>query len=388
MNKIECFNVNIFKHCNWSSLNALNLAHNNLNQLGTKRCNNITVYLLDFLQLLWNLTKLDLSGNMQDSVLIGNTFESQENLEELRMANMSITQFEVKLSKMLAIKTLDLSYNKLQCLDLNNTRDLSRIVQSQKSRFGKILLTINLLGNPFECNCHCYSFYRWYKHSNIRVSSPDKLLCSMKNTKYSFSMINTILVKLNGKCFSSNWLYANIQAVASVFLLIFAFSFLIREKYKLYFCFLKLRILMASKLVTEEVKQFHAFISYAEQDRKWVIKRLLKHLEDKMKLKLFVASRDFEPGQLLSENIHFAITASSKTVFVISKSFLKSAWCLEEFSMALTVSVFVHFTCNYASLNSSCFELTSCLYYSSCVPLCLLQRDWTYLVLVTRSLLD
>ena len=91
-------------------------------------------------------------------------------------------------------------------------------------------------------------------------------------------------------------------------------------------------------MVAEDVKQFHAFISYASQDRQWVKKRLIKNLEKGRKLKLLVASRDFEPGKLVTANIHDAITTSAKMVLVISKSFLNSSWCLEEFSMALTVS--------------------------------------------------
>ena len=94
-----------------------------------------------------------------------------------------------------------------------------------------------------------------------------------------------------------------------------------------------------SKMAANETRPFHAFISYAEQDREWVKKKLIKNLEQLRKLKLFVASCNFEAGRLISANIHSAITKSNKTVFVISKSFLKSSWCLEEFSMALTVSI-------------------------------------------------
>ena len=67
-------------------------------------------------------------------------------------------------------------------------------------------------------------------------------------------------------------------------------------------------------------------------------KEAYKKFGKRRKLKLFVASRDFEPGKLITANINSAITTSAKTVFVISKSFLRSSWCLEEFSMALTVS--------------------------------------------------
>ena len=114
-----------------------------------------------------------------------------------------------------------------------------------------------------------------------------------------------------------------------------------RHKYRLYFLYLQLRIMVISRLIAEVTKLFHAFISYVEQGRQWIKKRLIKNLEERRQLKLFVASRDFEPGKMISANIPSAITTSNKTVFVISKSFLKSSWCLEEFSMALTVSMTV-----------------------------------------------
>ena len=97
-------------------------------------------------------------------------------------------------------------------------------------------------------------------------------------------------------------------------------------------------MLISKIVVVADVKSFHAFISYASPDRKWVKKRLIKNLEERRKLKLLVANQDFEAGKLITANIHSAITTSAKTVFVISKSFLRSSWCLEEFSMAFTVS--------------------------------------------------
>ena len=68
-------------------------------------------------------------------------------------------------------------------------------------------------------------------------------------------------------------------------------------------------------------------------------KRLLRNLEQRMNLKLHAASRDFEVSRLIHDNIWRAINRSVKTVFVISKNFLRSDWCLEEFAMALHVCI-------------------------------------------------
>ena len=51
------------------------------------------------------------------------------------------------------------------------------------------------------------------------------------------------------------------------------------HKYRIYFLYLQLRISVVSKLTIEDVKSYHAFVSYAEQDRQWIKKKLIKNLE-------------------------------------------------------------------------------------------------------------
>ena len=150
--------------------------------------------------------------------------------------------------------------------------------------------------------------------------------------------MDKIFVVLDEICFPRTWLHITVGVQFTVFFLITIFTLVRRHKYRIYFFYLKCRISVLSRIIEEEVKPFHAFISYASQDRRWVKERLIKYLEKRRNLKLFVASRDFIAGKLITANIHSAITTSAKTVFVISNSFLKSEWCLEEFSMALTVS--------------------------------------------------
>ena len=340
MNRIKCFKSTYFTHCDWSALNVLNLAYNNLNQGNILPCSNKTMYFLEFLRPLSNLTKIDLSGNILDTDLSADTFTNQKNLQELKLSNMSISHLPIQLHHMLSLQTLDLSNNKIQCLSINTMREISNLTDTQENTFGKVWLHLDLHGNPLSCNCQCYSFYRWLNSTNAMLTGRDKLVCSIADRKFSLSNIRMLLIKLNANCFPQTWLRTNIQVVGIVYLVIIFLSILRRKKYFLYFLYLKWRVLLVSKLAAEEVRTFHAFISYAEQDRKWVYKRLLECLENHLKLKLFVASRDFALGQLITANIHFAITASTKTVFVISKSFLKSAWCLEEFSTALSVSFF------------------------------------------------
>ena len=332
-NKIECITSSFFNYCNWSSLNNLKLNDNKLNQRALEDCNGNMTDPLSFLEPLLNLTKLDISGNELDWEMNPKAFENQTNLEELFLSNMRMHNFTVEMGHMTKLKYLDMSSNNIKCLSHNTTEEL----KSLKSKSTEII-EVNLQNNPLQCSCDCYSFYEWYKFTTIKFRGENYLYCTLGKKRYKLSNISKILMILTDFCYPRIWFNIMIGAQLTAYIIITMFALYKRHKYRIYFFYLKCRISLLSKMVAEDVKQFHAFISYASPDRQWIIKRLIKNLEEREKLKLLVASRDFEPGKLIIANIHDAITTSAKTVFVISRSFLNSSWCLEEFSMALTVS--------------------------------------------------
>ena len=332
-NKIECITSAFVSHCNWSSLNILKLNQNQIKRATWSDCNRNGTDPLSFIKPLENLTKLDLSGNELDWEMNPKTFEYQKKLEELLLSRISMQKFTIEIGHMVNLKYLDISSNSVKCLNVNTTRELKKLSSNLTGT-----LQVNLQNNPLQCNCECYSFLKWYKSTGIEFIGKNDLHCAFRTERFKLSNINKILIILDAFCYPKTWLNVifGIQAIMCFTITIFALYK--RHKYRLYFFYLKCRISLLSKMVAEDVKQFHAFISYASPDRQWVKERLIKNLEKRRKLKLLVASRDFEPGKLITANIHSAITTSAKTVFVISKSFLKSNWCLEEFSMALTVS--------------------------------------------------
>ena len=339
-NKIECIKSSFFTHCDWSSLNIFKLNQNKLSQITLGDCRENGTEPLSFIKPLMNLTKLDLSVNILYPEMNSKTFENQTNLEELFLSSMRIHNFTVGIGHMTKLKYLDVSSHNIKCLSQNTKKDLKKIHSKSMG-----ILQVNLQNNPLQCSCDCYSFFKWYQSTTIKFTGKEHLYCTLKKKRYKLSNINKILIILDAYCFPRVWLNNMIGVEVTVNIIITIFALFRRHKYRIYFFYLKCRMSLLSKIVAEEVKQFHAFISYATPDRQWVKTRLIKNLEKRRKLKLLVASRDFEPGKLITANIHDAITTCSKTVFVISKSFLRSSWCLEEFSMALTVSKNTEFSC-------------------------------------------
>ncbi|XP_036072545.1 toll-like receptor 2 isoform X1 [Oryzias melastigma] len=85
---------------------------------------------------------------------------------------------------------------------------------------------------------------------------------------------------------------------------------------------------------SEALISFDAFVSYSEQDASWVENFLVPELEDPsdplQPLTLCLHKRDFLPGQWIVDNILSAIERSRRTVFVLSKNFVRSSWCRYE----------------------------------------------------------
>ncbi|KAH7932865.1 hypothetical protein HPB49_003957 [Dermacentor silvarum] len=77
------------------------------------------------------------------------------------------------------------------------------------------------------------------------------------------------------------------------------------------------------------------FLSYHTSDADWVRDVLIPRLESPpMRFRLCVAERDFIPGLPIVENICRAITQSRTSVFVLSREFCRSRWCMFELRLA------------------------------------------------------
>ena len=338
-NSIECINSSYFEYCDWAALNVLDLSGNKLQNAFENYCNTNLTYFLNFLKPLWNLTRLDLSGNMIKSNLSFNSFGTQHNLRELYLSKMEMKNFTVKLQHMDKLKLLDISYNNLGCLSKELMLELNNLSHAQKRIHNNSILNINLSKNPLQCNCQCYPFLKWFKNMDFIFTNKDNTNCMISGKIYAFSDIDKIITKVEKMCFPQTWLYIYIEVTVGWIAFVSFITLIIRYKYKIFFFYLQWRTSLLYELLAEEEKEFHAFVSFSEKDRNWMNKRLLRNLEQRMNLKLHAAARDFEVSRLIHDNIWRAINRSVKTVFVISKNFLRSDWCLEEFAMALHVRI-------------------------------------------------
>ena len=82
-------------------------------------------------------------------------------------------------------------------------------------------------------------------------------------------------------------------------------------------------------------KQFDAFVSYSQQDQKFVTKALVPKLEQKKPYyHLCLHYRDWPIGGAIAQTICESVEKSRRTIILLSENFMKSEWCQYEFKAA------------------------------------------------------
>lgn len=337
--------------CNVSTIKYMDLSEN--------LCSNVSSYFFDnfsglkILLLESNYLVYPLSRDAE-----GFIFKGLVNLIHLSLYNNRIDVLPRMIFRGLtSLKTLNLSTNglsditftmnffNLSTLDLSNNyiRYFSR--GAMKELDDQHGLSINLINNALVCNCESLPFLKWYrglhnKDSRIQFTKQQLYMCkTLDDTKVKLSSVLEKLYRLEKDCRKTDSYVVILLACGIVGILFVIVGFLFkRHKWKIqYFLYLAKRELMKRKYEplrrTEEYK-YDVFISYADEDRPFVLEQVMTKLEEKFRV--CIHDKDFIPGSDIADNIIGAIRNSKKTVLIISKHFIKSDWCMYEFNMALS----------------------------------------------------
>ncbi|KAJ8311541.1 hypothetical protein KUTeg_010896 [Tegillarca granosa] len=88
------------------------------------------------------------------------------------------------------------------------------------------------------------------------------------------------------------------------------------------------------KILNEEEFVYWGFVIYSDNDRDWVHRELIHHLEEKEGLPLCIRLRDFDVGKVIVDNIVENMNCSKKIILILSNNFANSDWCRFEFLLA------------------------------------------------------
>ncbi|KAL3248301.1 hypothetical protein MRX96_056563 [Rhipicephalus microplus] len=317
------------------------------------------------------LKNLSMSGNNITS-LSNNNIKGLRSLVNLDLSNNGISTFQGShiLSTLASLRTLSLAHNLLGKLDLylrsktmieelniegNHVKVwepplFSRMLRLRHLSFARndfTLLDSQMLRDIRHVDNVDFSWNRW-----------DCFACDLNN-------IQTLLQKHKPKCsncFScatplqlygqnvSNvpWreddcgppdyyrLYA-VPGLLSFMIATLLINIAYRKRWYIMYGLLYLKVTIKGYRRQRNVGSFlwDGFLSYHVSDADWVRDVVLQRLESPpMRFRLCVAERDFIPGIEITENIFRAITQSRTSLFVISREFCRSRWCMFELSLA------------------------------------------------------
>ncbi len=335
MNNMQCINAFAFSKCSWNkSLKMIYLKGNRLGDVKGNECNKDSNNIIGFVEPLQNLQVLNLAENQLDTFQHLQEIQLLKNLQHLDLSRNRFEDFALNLEQLTNLTFLDLSYNGIQCLSNDTTFQLEMLRRNNRAP-----VSVNLKGNALSCTCHCLHFFEWMMRTKIEFEERNAYQCAFDDgSKIHLTSLSIVLHRLQEKCLGSSWLKVLIFGEAFILMAITLSSTGYRYRYGIKYIALKIRYFRTRETLSRNFT-YSAFISFDHLDAKFIIKELLPRLEvPETKLKFCIAQRNFIVGKAIMDNIVRALTKSYKTIFIVSKHFLKSKWCQEELFMAHQVS--------------------------------------------------
>uniref|UniRef100_A0A452IFZ9 TIR domain-containing protein n=1 Tax=Gopherus agassizii TaxID=38772 RepID=A0A452IFZ9_9SAUR len=336
----ETNHIQLFKHL--KKLTHLDISYNRLRNIPTKAfqnlpqkltklyINNNKLHTLSWENLRYfkSLKLLDLSQNKLKAVDI--QYNYTKSLQTLLLRENKISRIVVGLSERgSSLLYLDLSYNQLQVL--NESTFLSGLVQHLK--------VLKLKGNPFDCTCKNNIFIRWIQKTKTPISQVARnVICMNPEDQRQHSILLIDLHACILDSVAAILFYISFFTIISIMIIAVTKHLFYWDVWYTYrSCMAKIR---GYKNIATDKALYDAYIAYDTQDATvtdWVINELRFHLEengDKHVL-LCLEERDWEPGKAVIDNLAQSIHHSRKTIFVLTKRYVKNGNFKTAFYIAL-----------------------------------------------------
>lgn len=332
--------VNYFKKL--INLTVLDISHNNLNSLLPQvfsgmpdklselylKNNKLKSFAWGKLQLLRSLQVLDLSGNSLSTVprMLSDCTTS---LKKFILHKNQIQKLSPNFLKdAFNLKYLDLSYNHIQYIEESSFPD--DVVKQMD-----MLL---LHKNRFLCTCNATWFVTWLNKTTVTIPMlGTDVTCANPGAQRGHPVVSVDLLACQHP-FLSIILHTLMTSlvVSFVTLSISSHLFMWDVWYIYYFCRAKLK---GYGRLYSQGAVYDACVIYDKEDpavSEWVVKEMCAHLEDcrDRPLKLCLEERDWIPGCPLIDNLSQSIHRSKRTVFILTKKYIKGGNFKTAFYMA------------------------------------------------------
>ncbi|XP_061579397.1 toll-like receptor 7 [Cololabis saira] len=332
--------VNYFKKL--ISLKILDISHNNLNFIPPEvfsgmpdklselyiKNNRLKSFSWGKLQLLHSLQVLDLSGNSLTTVprMLSDCTKSLRKF--ILHKNQLVKLTPNFLKDAFGLKYLDLSYNRIQYIQESSFPD--DVVR----QMDMLLLD----HNRFLCTCNATWFVRWLNKTTVTIPRlGTDVTCASPGAQRGNPVVSVDLLACQHP-FLSIIFYTLMTSLVVSFLTLSISSHLFMWDvwYIYYFCMAKLK---GYRRLHSQSAVYDACVIYDKEDpavSEWVTKEMCARLEDcgDRPLKLCLEERDWVPGCPLIDNLSQSIHGSKRTVFILTKTYIKGGNFKTAFYMA------------------------------------------------------
>ncbi|XP_070562659.1 kin of IRRE-like protein 1 [Ptychodera flava] len=161
-------------------------------------------------------------------------------------------------------------------------------------------------------------------------------ICTASNEHGSGQISTNVHVSPDNKKRSLRILFYTIVPVAILMVILPLVTFKYRREIRI----LQHRLCSTWTSIDEEQWKYDAFVCYRSEsgcsspEESFVIREMLPRLENDHGFRLCIHCRDFQVGAAIMDNILNAIQNSSRTILVLSPSFVLSEWCRFEYEKA------------------------------------------------------
>ncbi|XP_019613475.1 PREDICTED: toll-like receptor Tollo [Branchiostoma belcheri] len=298
-------------------IRELYLNDNNISQIGNMTFNNFI-----------SLAILRLDGN-NISEINSQVFKFLSNLRELYLNHSGVRYLAADSFHDLAkLQKLHLENNKLKSLPENTFSGLKK------------LTLLGIHGNPLTCGCDVLWFANWLR-SRVYLLSQGRNVSCVASTK-----VTRDILSLSAAQFDCEDLQAaqartrltiglSIALVLVTIILVFVIVVVKRKEDIQVYLYARYGWRFREEEEDDEDKEYDAFLSYSQHDLDMVLQDVLPALENREPpFRVCLHHRDFLPGVPIAENILNAVSASKRTIILLSNNFLESDWCQLEFQAA------------------------------------------------------
>ncbi|GFS01774.1 protein toll-like [Elysia marginata] len=240
-----------------------------------------------------------------------------QDIVELRLDNCLLTT--VTPSAIAALKNI-------KVLTLHNNL-LQKLPSSTKNITLNRATNVTLHNNRWECSCDSLWLPRWLSKHKSALWMPGKIVCNY--LRKPVEDLSEIDLNCSSAAYMDTFLAVSLVLSSLISTLVIVFCYRTEINLLLYS---KLGIRLGSNFSYGDLfHPYDAFVSYSQDNYKWVVDTLVPHLENgENKYRLCLHYRDFPPGESVVENIPWAIRLSRCSILVLSKDFLKKEWCIME----------------------------------------------------------